>query len=147
MAFLLLLEKLPSAGVLWLFVKILTSHFSSHSMAVNSPPFHNWRSPASFSWGLWPEHFQDKVVGIGFRRRDQLNPDMLWSELGKFVLSNARFGLIDRLEVHLDDTSVVYVGTGAGLPPIFLSTNTIGNGLCSVSQRSIKLPPIRSLIW
>ena len=41
---------------------------------------------------------------------------------------------------------VVYVGTGAGLPPIFFSTNTTGKGLCSVSQGSIKLPPIRSLI-
>ena len=48
------------------------------------------------------ENVQDKVVGISFRRRDQLNPDVVWGVLGNFVQSNARFGLCDRLEVHLD---------------------------------------------
>jgi len=48
------------------------------------------------------ENVQDKVVGISFRRRDQLKPDVVWSILGKVVQSNARFGLSDRLEVHLD---------------------------------------------
>jgi len=42
------------------------------------------------------------VLGISFRRRDQLKPDVVWSILGKVVQSNARFGLSDRLEVHLD---------------------------------------------
>jgi len=46
---------------------------------------------------------QDKVVGISFRRRDQLKPDVVCSILGKVVQSNARFGLSDRLEVHLDN--------------------------------------------
>jgi len=48
------------------------------------------------------ENFQDKVVVISFRRRDQLKPDVIWSVLGKVVQSNARFGLRNRLEVHLD---------------------------------------------
>ena len=48
------------------------------------------------------ENVQDKVVGISFRRREQLKPDVVWSILGKVVQSNARFGLSDRLEVHLD---------------------------------------------
>ena len=48
------------------------------------------------------ENVQDKVVGISFRRRDQLKPDVVWGVLGKVVQSNARFGLCDRLEVHLD---------------------------------------------
>ena len=48
------------------------------------------------------ENVRDKVVGISFRRRDQLKPDVVWSILGKVVQSNARFGLSDRLEVHLD---------------------------------------------
>ena len=48
------------------------------------------------------ENLQDKVVGISFRRRDQLQPDVVWGVLGKVIQSNARFGLVDRLEVHLD---------------------------------------------
>jgi hypothetical protein len=39
------------------------------------------------------ENVQDKVVGISFRRRDQLKPDVVWGVLGKVVQSNARFGL------------------------------------------------------
>jgi len=48
------------------------------------------------------DNVHDKVVGNSFRRRDQLKPDVVWSVLGKVVQSNARFGLSDRLEVHLD---------------------------------------------
>ena len=48
------------------------------------------------------ENVQDKVVGISFRCRDQLKIDVIWGVLGKAVQSNARFGLTDRLEVHLD---------------------------------------------
>ena len=45
---------------------------------------------------------QYKLVGISFRRRDQLKPDVVWGGLGKVVQCNARFGLCDRHEVHLD---------------------------------------------
>ena len=45
---------------------------------------------------------QDKVVGISFRRLDQLKPDVVWGVKEKVVQSNARFRLSDRLEVHLD---------------------------------------------
>ena len=38
------------------------------------------------------------------------------------------------------------MSNGAGLPPIILSSNTMGKVLYSVSLGSIKLPPIRSLI-
>ena len=48
------------------------------------------------------ENVQDKVVGISFRRRDQLKPDLVWKLFSKVIQSNARFGLTDRLEVHLD---------------------------------------------
>ena len=41
-------------------------------------------------------------MGITFRCRDQLNPDVVWGVLGKVRQSNARFVLCDRLEVHLD---------------------------------------------
>jgi hypothetical protein len=48
------------------------------------------------------ENVQDKVVGISFRRREQRKPNVVWGVPGKFVQSNARFRLSDRLEVHLD---------------------------------------------
>ena len=48
------------------------------------------------------ENLQDKVVAISFRRRDKLQPDEVWGVLGKVTQSNARFGFVDRLEVHLD---------------------------------------------
>ena len=54
---------------------------------------------------------QDKVVGISFRRRDQLKPDLIWAVLSKVIQSNARFGLTDRLEVHLDHVRIP-VGNG-----------------------------------
>jgi hypothetical protein len=42
------------------------------------------------------------VVGTSFRRRDQLKPGVVWCALGKVVQSNARFGLSDRIEIHLE---------------------------------------------
>ena len=46
-----------------------------------------------------------------FRRRDQLKREVVWGGLGKVVQSNARFGLCDRLEVHLDHVRMP-VGNG-----------------------------------
>ena len=57
------------------------------------------------------ENVQDKVVGISLRRRDQLKPNVVWAVLGKVIQSNARFGLSDRLEVHLDHVRMP-VGNG-----------------------------------
>ena len=57
------------------------------------------------------ENVQDKVFGISLRRRDQLKPDVVWAVLGKVIQSNARFGLSDRLEVHLDHVRMP-VGNG-----------------------------------
>jgi hypothetical protein len=48
------------------------------------------------------ENVADKVVGISISRRDQFKPNVFWEVLGKVIQSNARFGLTDRLEVHLD---------------------------------------------
>ena len=57
------------------------------------------------------KNVQDKLAGISFQRRDRLKPDVLWGVLGKAVQSNARFGLSDRLEVHLDHVGMP-VGNG-----------------------------------
>ena len=43
------------------------------------------------------------MVGISLRRRDQLKPGVVWCVLGKFIQSNARYALTDRLEVHLNN--------------------------------------------
>ena len=44
---------------------------------------------------------KDKVVD-SYRRRGHLKPDRVWEIISKLFQSNARFGLTDRLEVHLD---------------------------------------------
>ena len=55
------------------------------------------------------ENVQDRVAGISLRRRDQFKPDIVWGLRMKSTHRNARFGLADRLEVHLD-----HVGMPAG---------------------------------
>jgi len=45
---------------------------------------------------------QDKVVGISLRRPDQFKHAIVRGVLGKVIQSNARFGLSDCLEVHLE---------------------------------------------
>ena len=57
------------------------------------------------------KNVQDKVVGIGFRRRDHLKTDLVWNILSKVIQSNARFGLTDRLEVRLNKVRMP-AGTG-----------------------------------
>jgi len=46
------------------------------------------------------EDLQDN--GISLLRRDQLKPDVVWGVLAKMIRCNARFGLTERVEVHLD---------------------------------------------
>ena len=41
----------------------------------------------------------------------KVKPDVVWAVLGKVIQSNARFGLSDRLEVHLDHVRMP-VGNG-----------------------------------
>jgi hypothetical protein len=47
------------------------------------------------------ENMQHKVNGISLRHCNRLKPDVLRDVLQKIIQSNARFGLTDRLEVHL----------------------------------------------
>jgi len=49
------------------------------------------------------ENVEDKVVGVSLRRWDQLQPHVIWAVPRKVIQSNARFGLSERLEVHLDN--------------------------------------------
>ena len=39
----------------------------------------------------------DKPIGIGFRRKDQLSSEVIWSVFSKVAQSNARYNAMDRL--------------------------------------------------
>jgi len=68
------------------------------------------------------ENIKDKVVGINLRRRDQLKPDVIWAVHGKVIQTDARFGLSDRLEVHVDHVRML-----------------AGNGIVRTKGRSLDL--------
>ena len=57
------------------------------------------------------ENVKDKVVGISFRHRLELKPDLVRGVLGKVVKCNVTFGFCDRFEVHLDNVRIP-VGKG-----------------------------------
>jgi hypothetical protein len=42
---------------------------------------------------------QNKVIGISFRRKDQIMGDVIWSVFEKVAQSNARFNALDKLVV------------------------------------------------
>jgi len=67
-------------------------------------------------------------VGISFRRRHQLKPDVDWGVLGKVVQSNARFRLSDCLEVNL---SLIIMPYGNGR----MAEKTKGRSLDVMSSR------------
>jgi len=72
------------------------------------------------------------VVGISLRRRDQLKPDVVWAVLGKVIQSNAKFGLSDRLDVHLD-----HVRMPAGNGRMAEKTKGRSLGVLSAIKKSI----------
>ena len=39
----------------------------------------------------------DKAIGLSFRRKDQITPDVIWSVFGKVAQSNARFNALNKL--------------------------------------------------
>jgi hypothetical protein len=47
------------------------------------------------------ENVHDKAIGISFRRRDQLTPDVIWSVFGKVAQSNVRFNALDKLVLNI----------------------------------------------
>ena len=53
------------------------------------------------------------MIDISLRRCDHLKPDVVWDVLGKFIQSNAKFGLTDCLVVHLDHVRMA-AGNGKG---------------------------------
>jgi hypothetical protein len=60
------------------------------------------------------ENVQDKAIGIGFRRRDQITPDVIWSVFGKVAQSNPRFNALDKLVLNIHYVKVP-IGNGRGI--------------------------------
>jgi hypothetical protein len=59
------------------------------------------------------ENVQDKAIGISFRRRDQLTPDVIWSVFGKVVQSNARYNALDKLVLNIHYVKMpIFNGSG-----------------------------------
>jgi hypothetical protein len=54
---------------------------------------------------------QDKAIGISFRRKDQINSDVIWSVFEEVAQSNARFYALDRLVVTVHSVKMP-VGNG-----------------------------------
>jgi hypothetical protein len=47
------------------------------------------------------ENVVDKAIGVSCRRKDQENPDRIWSFLGKVAQSNATFNALDKLVLNI----------------------------------------------
>jgi len=53
----------------------------------------------------------DRAIGISFRRKDQITPEVIWSVLGKVAQSNARFNALDKLMMTIHSVKMP-VGNG-----------------------------------
>jgi hypothetical protein len=59
------------------------------------------------------ENVQDKAIGISFKRKDQLTPDVIWSVFGNVAQSNARFNALDELVLNIHYVKLP-IGNGGG---------------------------------
>ena len=48
----------------------------------------------------------DKAIGLSFRRKDQITPDVIWSVFGKVAQSNARFNALDKLVMTVHSVKI-----------------------------------------
>jgi hypothetical protein len=60
------------------------------------------------------DNVQDKAIGISFRRKDQITPDVIWSVFGKVAQSNARFNALDKLVLTVHYVKMP-IGNGGGI--------------------------------
>jgi len=58
---------------------------------------------------------KDRVIGISFRRKDQITRDVIWSVFEKVVQSNARFNALDKLVVTVHSVKIPIGHGGAGI--------------------------------
>jgi hypothetical protein len=57
----------------------------------------------------------DTHIGISFRRKNQLTPEVIWSVLGKVAQSNTRFNALDKLIVTVHSIKMP-IGNGRIIP-------------------------------
>jgi hypothetical protein len=61
------------------------------------------------------ENVQDKAIGISFRRKNRITPDVIWSDFGKVVQSNNRFNALDKPILTVYSVKMP-IGNGKGIP-------------------------------
>jgi hypothetical protein len=61
------------------------------------------------------ENAQDNAIGISFRRRDQLTPDVIWPVFGKVAQSNARFSALNKLVFNIHYVKMPIGDGGEGI--------------------------------
>ena len=61
----------------------------------------------------------DKVIGISFRKKNQIRGDVIWSVFEKVAQSNARFNTLDKLVI---------------VHPVKMSTRFGGEGITRVER-------------
>jgi hypothetical protein len=61
------------------------------------------------------ENVQNKSIGISFRRKDKLTPDVIWSVFWKVAQSNARFNALDKLVLNIHYVKMPIGNGGNGI--------------------------------
>jgi hypothetical protein len=61
------------------------------------------------------ENVQDKAIGVSFKRRHQLTPDVIWSVFGKVAQSNARFNAPNKLVLNIYYVKMLIDNGGGGI--------------------------------
>ena len=56
----------------------------------------------------------DKVIGISFRKKNQIRGDVIWSVFEKVAQSNARFNTLDKLVMTVHSVRMP-IGHGGGI--------------------------------
>jgi hypothetical protein len=52
------------------------------------------------------ENQADRAIGLSFRQRDHISPDVIWSVFEKVTQSNARFNVLDKLVVDIHSVAM-----------------------------------------
>jgi hypothetical protein len=61
------------------------------------------------------ENLQDKAIGIRFRKKDQLTPDVIWTVFRNVAQSIARFNALDKLVLNIHYVKMPIDNDGDGI--------------------------------
>jgi len=79
---------------------------------------------------------KDKLIGISFRRKDQLSPEVILSVWEKVTQSNSRFNAVDTLILEIHSVKMP-VGFGGGI-------KTKGRSLASLAHLKTSIVKVKS---